>query len=144
MKHARNIVLTILLAIYSCSSFAQTGCLVSTGNVYTSPDNVGLVNFLLIAIFGGVAAYKPTPFEPQYSACVSESRTQWTATSSPCRVCPSGYNVLNLLTGCSGTSLDGSIANKSTVYCDLDDHSWILGAAAGLFGVFVIRRRNKL
>ena len=139
------IILFFLLFLFSTPrAFAQTGCLISsTGNVYTTPDDVGLVNFLLIAIFGGVAAYKSTPYEPQYSACVSESRTQWTATASPCRVCPGGYNILNLVTGCSGTALDGSIATKSTVYCNLDDYTWTLGAIAGLFGVLVIRRRNK-
>ena len=39
----------------------------------------------------------------------------------------------------------GDLVNyTTTIECNLDDYSWALGLGAGVFGVFVIKRRNKL
>jgi hypothetical protein len=38
----------------------------------------------------------------------------------------------------------GVIRNYTITNCNLDDYSWALGLGASVFGVLVIRRRNKL
>jgi hypothetical protein len=70
--------------------------------------------------------------------------------------CPRAVNIVPVngglgLTTCvaNGNLLPlGTVVNYDRldppVQCDLDDYTWTFGAAAGLFGVFVIRRRNKL
>lgn len=78
--------------------------------------------------------------EPQISSCVNNSQTKWVAASGGCRVCPGGYALS--ATGCNGTTLDGTIATKSIVHCNLDDYTISLAAVAGIFGLFVIRRRK--
>ena len=126
------------------SSYAQApvhGCLIGAA-VHTAPDDLGLINVALVGIFGGTAAYKNSPTEPQTSACVNFSQTVWTNPAGACRVCPNGYNVLNLVTGCSGTANNGFIVTKSIVYCNLDDYTLPLAAAAGTLGLLVIRRRR--
>ncbi|WP_131535901.1 hypothetical protein [Pedobacter nototheniae] len=139
------LLIVVCLIVFSNNLQAAAGCLIpSTKTVYTQTDDVGLVNALLIAIFGGVQAYKPNPNEPQTSNCVANNQTVWVAGSSPCRVCPSGYNVLNLVTGCSGTALDGFVANSTVVQCNLDDYTLPLSLGAGLFGFMLIRKRNKV
>lgn len=122
-----------------------SGCLIaSSKTVYTETENVGLINAVLAIIFGSVQAYKSSPSTSSTTACMSGQQTVWVAGSTPCRVCPSGYNVLNLVTGCNGSSLEGFVASPRIVACNLDDYSWALGTAAGIFGLIIIRRKNLL
>jgi len=148
MKNSLVAIVSIVVICSFLPSFSRaqsSGCLIaSTGTVYTTPDDVGLVNALLIAIFGGVKAYKSTPTTASVSACVSLKQTVWVAGTSPCRVCPSGYNVLNLITGCRSSSLEGFVAAPQIINCNLDEYSWSLGTAAGIFGLIIIRRKNLL
>jgi len=56
----------------------------------------------------------------------------------------SGSGTCTVLLGTTVVAF-GVIRNSYTITnCNLDDYSWTLGAAAGLFGIFVIKRRNKL
>ena len=144
----KGYALLLLTILFYCSPLAaQTGCLVNTNStVYTVQDNSGIINAVLAIVFGGNPVYQASPNEPSVSACIANSQKIWTPTTQNCTVCPLGYsfNFLGVVTGCETTTYIGKVANSSVVYCNLDDYSWTLGAAAGLFGVFIIRRRNKL
>lgn len=132
-----------LIFLFMLKANAQTpvkGCLVGA-TVHTSPDDLGLVNAAIAAIFGGIAAYKNSPNEPQISACINYSQTNWVNPAAACRVCPNGYSVLNLVTGCNGTAYDGNIVTKTIVSCDLDDYAHILVISLGVFGLSIISRR---
>lgn len=145
MKKIFLCILIVLLAA-SLSIKAQTGCLIPTGQVYTVPEG-SLVNVVLAALLLG-PGYKGTPVN-QYSDCTNFSQTYYAPnTSMNCRVCPTtaGFTVVvpGVLVTCGVTPVDGKIATATIIPCNLDDYSWTLGAAAGIFGIFVIRRRNKL
>jgi len=136
-----------VLILSSVKSNAQTGCLISSNNtVYTVQDNRGIITAVLALVFGGNPVYSASPNEPEVSVCVANSQTVWVATTQNCTVCPLGYSfsILGLVDGCQTTTYSGKVANATIVNCNLDDHSWLFGAAAGLFGIFIIRRRNKL
>ncbi|RNL51117.1 hypothetical protein [Pedobacter jejuensis] len=137
-----KLVLLILFALWFQKSFAQTGCLVaSNSTVYTSVDNSTLA--AILANILGNPVYSPTPNEPSVSACVSNSQFRWVGIVTPqsCRVCPGGYNALG--TGCNGASLNGTIANRTVVQCNLDDYSWAFGSIASIFAFIMIRRTRK-
>lgn len=51
-------------------------------------------------------------------------------------------SILGIVT-CNDCLVGERVEYTTTLECNLDDYSWTLGAAAGLFGVFIIRRRNK-
>ncbi|ARS38492.1 hypothetical protein CA265_01845 [Sphingobacteriaceae bacterium GW460-11-11-14-LB5] len=104
------------------------GCLLSDNLVYT--DYTSLL---------GARLYSSTP-----TTSLSANYCSWTASSTvSCNVCFGAINALALL--CVGGPVVGGQRGVYTmVECNLDDHSWVLGAAAGLFGLFIIKRRNKL
>jgi len=127
--------------------FAQgsaTGCLITSSNVvYTNKEGF-LINEVLKLLLGGNDSYAATSGVP-----LSSNYCSWTPTPTGtinCGVCTNySLNVLGLVTGCqSGALLQGYAGTYTMVECNLDDYSWTLGAAAGLFGVFVIKRRSKL
>jgi len=108
------------------------GCLIS-GTAYTS--QVGTSNVFLETPSNGP------------SVCYTGTLV------GTCEVCIGGILTINLpplasvclkLSPPYGFTSGSQYSNYTVVDCNLDDYSWTLGAAAGLFGVFVIRRRNKL
>lgn len=120
----------LLIFITSICSFAQgtaDGCLLSDNRVYTSYTS------LL-----GARLYSGSPY-----ASLSPNYCSWTASSTvSCNVCFGSINALALLC-VGGPVLSGQQAVYTMVQCNLDDYSWTFGAAASIFGIFVIRRRNK-
>lgn len=125
------IAIILLLSLNRLSAIAQgtvDGCLLSDNLVYT--DYTSLL---------GARLYSSSP-----SSSLSANYCSWTASSTvSCNVCFGSINALALL--CVGGPVVGGQRGVYTmVECNLDDYSWTLGAAAGLFGVFIIRRRNKL
>ncbi|MBB6235475.1 hypothetical protein HDC90_000072 [Pedobacter sp. AK013] len=136
----------IVLIFDFTRSYAQSGCLIPANNtVYTVQDNQGIINAVLAIVFGGNPVYQANPNEPSISTCIANSQKVWVATAQNCTVCPLGYsfNILGVVTGCQTTTYVGNVANATIVQCNIDDHTWIFGAAAGLFGIFIIRKRNK-
>lgn len=125
----RRFCLLILICLPAIFSFAQgtvDGCLLSDNRVYTSYTS------LL-----GARLYSDSPY-----TALSTNYCSWTASSTvSCDVCFGSINVLALL--CVGSVSSGQRAVYTMVECNLDDYTWTFGAAAGLFGIFVIRRRNK-
>ena len=140
------LVIIMLISLNPLSVTAQgsaTGCLIpSTNIVYQTKENA-LVNDILKLLLGGNDSYL-------YSSGValSSNYCSWTPTptgSFNCGVCTNYTFFLGLVNGCqSGAMLEGYAGTYTMVECNLDDHSWLLGAAAGLFGLFIIKRRNKL
>ncbi|MFD2582225.1 hypothetical protein ACFSR6_06985 [Pedobacter vanadiisoli] len=127
--------------------FAQgsaTGCLIPSQNtVYQTPED-GLINAILKVLLGG---------NPSYSASsginLSSNYCSWTPAptgSFSCGVCTTyTFNILGIVNGCqTGAMLEGYVGTYTMVECNLDDHTWLFGAAIGLFGILIIRKRNKL
>jgi hypothetical protein len=108
---------------------AETGCLIPNNVIYKQGT---VLNIL------GAQVYERTGA----TATLPANYCSWTPTSgTTCYVC----NTLLALGICLDTATQGYYsANFNIVQCNLDDYTWTLGAAAGLFGVFVIRRRSKL
>lgn len=126
------LVIVLLFSLNSLTVLAQgsaNGCLLSDNKVYT---------------------YKPllsaTMYNSSPAISLSDNYCTWTPESTTdCSVCFNGLiNALGLCIGLGSNTADGKSGIFTMVECNLDDYSWTLGAAAGLFGVFVIRRRNKL
>ncbi|MDQ0967591.1 hypothetical protein QFZ20_002994 [Flavobacterium sp. W4I14] len=150
MKH--YIILFCVIFIFLSPAAAQTGCLVNTDDVYLDKKRIGLLGSLVDILFGSKTIYNENgAIDPRETACVAGSKNLY-STSNPinnCMVCPQGVALGGLLgttiLGCvNNVELNGTLVTRSVVACNLDDYSWTLGAAAGLLGVFVIRRRNKL
>jgi hypothetical protein len=125
MKYYVIIFSFFLILCCSLKANAIDGCLLPDNRVYTFQ---GLLGFY--------SAGTSTPLSNNYCS--------WTPqTGSQCKVC---NGLLDILGTCLiGTYTNGvHSTNFQMVQCNLDDYTWTFGAAAGLFGVFVIRRRNKL
>lgn len=147
----RYILLFSILFIVLSSAAAQTGCLVNTDDVYLDKKRIGLLGSLVDILFGTKIIYDENgAIDPRETACISNSKNLY-STSNPvnnCMVCPEGVLLGGLLgtsiLGCNNNvELNGTLVTKSIVGCNLDDHSWLFGAAAGLFGILIIRKRNK-
>ena len=126
-------------------AFGQSGCLIPfNSTVYTEQDNQGLVNAVLAIVFGGNPVYKAMPNEPSLSACTANSQKKWVSGSQNCTVCPYGYSFnLGVITGCQTQTYQGKVATYTMVQCNLDNYSWALVTATGIFGLLIIRKRNK-
>jgi hypothetical protein len=129
------IAIILLFSLNPLGAFAQgpaTGCLLSDNKVYTSKP-------LLSATM-----YDPSPATP-----LSDNYCSWTPVSTTdCSVCFNGLiNALGLCVGLDifnpPTIVNGKSGTFTMVECNLDDHSWLLGAVAGLFGMLIIKKRNK-
>lgn len=142
MQKMKKWMMILILAMLSFETFSQTnGCRVPNGDVYITPET-SAVNVILALIIG--PGYKGTPV-PTISTCVLNQQTIYTQGSSNCRVCPGiGFSVVGLAVVCGQPTIDGKIATSAIVNCNLDDHSWALGLAAGALGLFVIRRKKLL
>ncbi|WP_230148358.1 hypothetical protein [Pedobacter sp. Bi27] len=118
------VAFSLFLMFYSIKANAVDGCLLPNNRVYTFQ---GLLGFYSSAT--------STPLASDFCS--------WTPTTGPsCSVCNGPLDFLG--TCLIGTYTNGIYSNNfQMVLCNLDDYSWTLGAAAGIFGVFVIRRRNK-
>ncbi len=133
----KRLVFAILILFSAKNLFAQgtaTGCLVPYYNsVYTSNA---------LEVLGTSQLYNKTPSTP-----LSANYCSWTpsSTASSCVICDGtlGVDLLGIKICLLGSFRYGSEGTFTMVECNLDDYSWTFGAAAGLFGVFVIRRRNK-
>jgi len=121
---------TICLFFLLCNLItkAEDGCLLPNNIIYKQGT---VLNILGAQVFerGGT------------KATLSTGYCSWTPTSgTTCYVC----NSLISLGVCLDTPTQGFYSsNFNMVLCNLDDYTWTLGAAAGLFGIFVIRKRNK-
>ncbi|WP_156131413.1 hypothetical protein [Pedobacter kyungheensis] len=143
MKFLCVFLITSLISLGSFAQGSATGCLIPSQNiVYQTPEDA-LVNAVLKLLLGG---------NPSYSAAsgvsLSSNYCSWTPNPSGsfnCGVCTTyTFNILGLVNGCqSGALLEGYVGTYTMVECNLDDHSWLFGAAAGVFGIFIIRKRNK-
>ncbi|WP_421938560.1 hypothetical protein [Pedobacter sp.] len=134
----------LLFLFSSLESRAQTGCLVPGGDVYTSAEG-SLVNVILGVLVG--PGYKGSP-TPSASSCIANSMTVYVPNNTQnCRVCTGGgFTIVipGVVVTCGTTLIDGKIATATVVQCDLDDHSWVLGLAAGALGLIIIRRKKLL
>jgi len=143
-------ILTLVFVISVLTSkivFGAEGCLIGS-KLYT----VEAIPALGVVLATDLQVYAPPSVTTD--ACFSGT----TSTAKACFACESGGNVV-LVVGatpllyvvtCSGGPLGlGYGATRGTYYsdyvleCNLDDSSWLFGAAAGLVGIFVIRKRNK-
>lgn len=109
---------------FSLKVKAVDGCLLPDNRVYTFQ---GLLGFYSSATF----------------VTLSDNYCSWTPkTGTACSVCNGALSGLGICI--IGTYTNGiHSTNFQMVQCNLDDYSWPLATAAGLFGIFVIRRRNK-
>lgn len=126
------LVIVLLVSLKPLGASAQgsvNGCLISDNKVYT-----GYTELL------GARLYSNSS-----STVLSNNYCTWTSPSTvPCTVCFGTINALGLLCiGIGSYTVNGQQGTFTMVECSLDDHSWFLGVAAGVFGLFVIRRRNK-
>ncbi|RZK57327.1 MAG: hypothetical protein EOO91_10365 [Pedobacter sp.] len=115
---------------------AATGCLiVSDKTVYPNQVDPSLIG-LLGALLGGAPAYYNT--SPQYESC------GWTPSSgSSCKVCLGSYTIfLGLLSGCSGSLVNGVQGTFSVVLCPIDDYVNIFALIAAGTGAYYIYRKK--
>jgi hypothetical protein len=142
-------LVTLLIIISTCFkiTFAAEGCLIGS-QLYT----VGATPAVGVVLATDLQVYVPPSVTTD--ACFSGT----SSTVKACFACVNGGSVI-LVVGatpllyivtCEGGFLGlGYGATRGTYYsdyvleCNLDDYSWTFAAAAGLFGVFVIKRRNK-
>lgn len=128
----------LLVTMFSLCSFAQgsaTGCLIPYDNrVYTSNA---------LEVLGTSQLFNNSP-----STGLSANYCSWTpsSTAASCVICDGllGLDLAGIRVCLLGQFRYGSQGTFTMVECNLDDHSWLFGAAAGLFGILIIRKRNKL
>ena len=121
---------------------SQSGCLVSGGNVYTTPEG-SLVNAILGLLVG--PGYKGNPI-PEVSECINYSQIVYVPNNlQNCRVCPTtaGFTIVipGVLVTCGVPVIDGNIATATIVDCPLDDYFPFFGIMLSAFGFFIIKKR---
>ena len=139
-----NMLRVLLVILFICTSklsFSAEGCMVGT-TVY--PNFAGYNSISLFPLtLGTKTFYVTSPYSTIVQTCPG-----WVNINSSGGICfygnpsigiPLGGYPLAICVGCP----TGTLVDYTYVICNLDDYSWTLGAAAGLFGVFVIKRRNK-
>lgn len=129
MYYMRYFIICLFFLLCNLITKAESGCLIPNNIIYKQGT---VLNILGAQVFERTGA----------TATLSAGYCSWTPTSGvTCYVC----NTL-LITGvCLDTPTQGyRSANFNMVLCNLDDYTWALGAAAGFFGIFIIRKKNKL
>ncbi len=141
------IIIFVISIGTSTGALAAEGCLIGS-KLYTveaTPDvGVVLATDLKVYVTPSITT----------DACFSGT----SSTAKACFACEDGGKVI-LVVGatpllyvvtCEGGFLGlGYGATRGTYYsdyvleCNLDDQSWFLGAAVGLFGIIIIRKRSK-
>ncbi|MBT2562825.1 hypothetical protein J7E50_24170 [Pedobacter sp. ISL-68] len=134
MDSLKCLAIWIVLFLYSTLAKATDGCLITGGTeLYDTPT--------LNVLTGGYKLYTNSLYPLSSNYC------SWAAvsyTGNTCGVC-SGLGICVFgICPCIGTAKYGLEGSFTMVLCNFDDHSWLLGAAAGIFGLLVIKRRNKL
>ncbi|WP_412467673.1 hypothetical protein [Pedobacter sp. KLB.chiD] len=111
--------------------FAQgtaSGCLLPDNKVYTTYTSLA-----------GLRLYSNSS-----SASLSSNYCNWTsASTAPCSVCFGTINAVGLLC-VGGTTVNGREGVFTMVECGLDGQTWLFGAAASLFSIFIFRKNKKL
>lgn len=134
----------ILLFLFSPLAKAATGCKVIGGNTIYPTYDTFLLGVLIGGVNIGIPSYIYKPSSPLLTdmSCVIPWVNTYTVTGT-CKYGTPEIPVLSLVAVCTNC-VDGELVDyTTTVECNLDDHSWLFGAAAGLFGIFIIRKRNK-
>ncbi|RBQ10019.1 hypothetical protein [Pedobacter miscanthi] len=138
----RGYIFLIIFLACSVPLFSKAdGCRINT-TFYNIPASV----LLGINLGSTLVAYTTpgTNSNGCYKGTVSSAKS--------CYVCTGGGGVilavglgsaLEVITCSSGVATKGTYYSNYVLECNLDDYSLPLATAAGLFGIFVIRRRNK-
>jgi len=130
------------LFLLSCNleAGADTGCKLPNGKIYGPQTGTALLGATLVPLNLGILV--PLYNSPEISqipgACPGYANTP-VSLGTPCTTSALTILGLGLVAQNEGVEFSYSFVN-----CNLDDYTWTLGAAAGLFGIFVIKRKNKL
>lgn len=141
MKSLQIILFVVFICISKVSNAAE-GCMVGS-TVYPNFAGYNTVSLIPLSL-GTKSFYVTSPFSTNVGTCPG-----WVNINSSGGACFYGNPTLGLNLGgfqiavCAACPT-GTLVDYTYVNCNLDDYSWPLGAAAGLFGIFVIRRRNRL
>ncbi len=130
MKLLFIFLVTTLISLRTLAQGSATGCLLPDNKVYTNYSSLS-----------GLRLYSNST-----STTLSSNYCRWTsASTAPCTVCFGTINAAGLLCmGNGATTVSGQEGVFTMVQCDLDGHTWLFCAAAGLFGILIIRKRNIL
>lgn len=122
-------------------SFAAEGCMVGT-TVYPNFAGYNTVSLIPLSL-GTKSFYVTSPLSTVIGTCpgyvnINSSGGSCFYGNPTLGVNLGGYQIA-VCVGCPS----GTLVDYTYVECNLDDHSWLFGAAAGLFGILIIRKRNK-
>lgn len=137
----------ILLILFSPLSKAAIGCKVIGGNTIYPNSNFYLLGVKVNGVTIGVASDIYNLTSPLYTdvSCAVPWVNSYQTTGSGVCIYGSPAVAVPLVVSLCGDCVYGELVDyTTTVECNLDDHSWLFGAAAGLFGILIIRKRNKL
>jgi len=135
------LVFTILIFL-SKVTLAEEGCLVGN-TVYPNIAGYSSVN-LIPLLLGTKIFYATSPYSTSEQTCPG-----WAHVNSSTGSCIYGTPTLGANLGGYQVAIcvscpTGTLVDYTYINCDLDGDTLLFGAAAGLFGIFVIRKRNKL
>jgi hypothetical protein len=136
----------ILFFLFSPSLNAATGCKVPGSNIIYPNSNYYLLGVKVNGVTIGVGQNVYNLTSPVYTdvSCVVPWANSYQLTGSGVCIYGSPAVAVPLVVSLCGDCVYGELVDyTTTTECNLDDYSWTLGAAAGFFGIFVIRRRNK-
>jgi len=141
MKSIQIILFTFFIC-FAKPSFAAEGCLVGT-TVYPNFAGYNTVNLIPLSL-GTKTFYLTSPLSTVSGTCPG-----WVNINSSGAACIYGNATLGINLGGFQLAVcvacpTGTLVDYTYINCNIDDYTWTFGAAAGLFGVLVIRRRNKL
>ncbi|WP_343523783.1 hypothetical protein [Pedobacter sp.] len=131
-----------ILIFSSKITLAAEGCLVGS-TVY--PDFAGYSSVNLIPLsLGTKTFYVTSPYSTIQDTCPG-----WANINSSGGSCIYGNPTLGANLGGFQIAIcvscpTGTLVDYTYIPCNLDDHTWFLGAAIGLFGILIIRKRTKL
>jgi len=129
-----KIVVFSLLLFVSFNAKSSLGCQIGN-SIFTTPN--GSLNVVIIVTIS-VRNFDNPSLSTLPNACPRATNIVPVSGGLGLTTCVANGNLLPLGTVVNYDRLD------PPVQCNLDDYTWALGAAAGFFGIFIIRKRNKL
>jgi hypothetical protein len=136
-------ILVFIISIFlSRITFAAEGCLVGN-TVYPNFAGYSSVNLIPLSL-GTKIFYVTSPYSTIEQTCPGWANINGSAGSCIYGNPTLGANLGGYQIAVCVSCPTGTLVDYTYINCDLDDHSWLFGAAAGLFGILIIRKRNKL
>jgi len=141
MFKSLKILFLILICFVNGYVFADTGCMLPGGQIYSPKTGTALLGATLVPLSLGITVnlYASPEVSNMPSTCPGWA-TNIIGTGNKCAT--TTLLGVGLLGGYLLATNSGDEVTYDFVDCNLDTYSWLFGLGAGAFGLVIIRKRK--